>query len=99
MPALTARGVRMARTGSGQRCARGIDHLALLDQAPRHRFAAPSGTTIRSIAGGKVTWAGWKDNSGEYVAVIRLINPLKLSSLTRRSGATHVPLSYGSHRG
>ncbi len=46
-----------------------------------------------------MTWAGWKDNSGEYVAVIRFINPLKLSSLTRRSGATHVPLSYGSHRG
>lgn len=46
-----------------------------------------------------MTWAGWKDNGGEYVVVIRLINALKLSSLTRRSGATHVPLSYGSHGG
>lgn len=34
-------------------------------------IAAPSGTTVRAIAGGKVVWAGWKDNGGGYVVVIR----------------------------
>ncbi|MFP5343939.1 MAG: peptidoglycan DD-metalloendopeptidase family protein [Candidatus Limnocylindria bacterium] len=34
-------------------------------------IAAPSGTTVRAIAGGTVVWAGWKDNGGGYVVVIR----------------------------
>ena len=34
-------------------------------------IAAPSGTPVRAIARGKVAWAGWKDNGGGYVVVIR----------------------------
>ena len=34
-------------------------------------IAAPSGTSVRAIAAGTVVWAGWKDNGGGYVVVIR----------------------------
>lgn len=34
-------------------------------------IAAPAGTAVRAIAGGTVTWAGWKTNGGGYVVVIR----------------------------
>jgi len=33
-------------------------------------IAAPAGTPVRAIAGGTVTWAGWKTNGGGYVVVI-----------------------------
>ncbi len=38
---------------------------------PAIDIAAPAGTPVRAIAAGKVTWAGWKDNGGGYVVVIR----------------------------
>jgi murein DD-endopeptidase MepM/ murein hydrolase activator NlpD len=34
-------------------------------------IAAPAGTTVRATAAGTVEWAGWKDNGGGYVVVIR----------------------------
>ena len=34
-------------------------------------IAAPTGTPVRTIAEGTVTWAGWKGNGGGYVVVIR----------------------------
>jgi murein DD-endopeptidase MepM/ murein hydrolase activator NlpD len=34
-------------------------------------IAAPAGTPVRSIAAGRVVWAGWKRNGGGYVVVIR----------------------------
>ncbi len=34
-------------------------------------IAAPAGTDIRAIAAGVVAWAGWKDNGGGYVVVLR----------------------------
>lgn len=34
-------------------------------------IAAPTGTSVRAIAEGTVTWAGWKTNGGGYVVVIR----------------------------
>ena len=34
-------------------------------------IAAPAGTPVRAIAAGTVTWAGWKNNGGGYVVVIR----------------------------
>lgn len=34
-------------------------------------IAAPAGTTVRAIAGGTVTWAGWKTNGGGNVVEIR----------------------------
>jgi LysM repeat protein len=33
--------------------------------------AAPAGTTVRAIAAGNVTWAGWKDNGAGYMILIR----------------------------
>jgi murein DD-endopeptidase MepM/ murein hydrolase activator NlpD len=32
---------------------------------------APLGTSVRAVAAGTVIWAGWKDNGGGYVVVIR----------------------------
>lgn len=34
-------------------------------------IAAPRDTPVRAIAAGTVTWAGWKNNGGGYVVVIR----------------------------
>ncbi len=34
-------------------------------------IAAPLGTPVRAVAAGTVTWAGWKNNGGGYVVVIR----------------------------
>jgi murein DD-endopeptidase MepM/ murein hydrolase activator NlpD len=34
-------------------------------------IAAPLGTPVLAVAAGTVTWAGWKDNGGGYVVVIR----------------------------
>jgi LysM repeat protein len=34
-------------------------------------IANGAGTLVRAIAGGTVTWAGWKNNGGGYVVVIR----------------------------
>jgi len=34
-------------------------------------IAAPAGTPVRAVAGGTVTWAGWKTNGGGYVVEIR----------------------------
>lgn len=34
-------------------------------------IAAPAGTTVRAIARGTVTWAGWKDNGAGYMILIR----------------------------
>lgn len=34
-------------------------------------IANRAGTLVRAIAGGTVTWAGWKNNGGGYVVVIR----------------------------
>lgn len=34
-------------------------------------IAAPGGTSVRAIAAGTITWAGWKNNGGGYVVVIR----------------------------
>lgn len=34
-------------------------------------IAAPSGTTVRAIASGTVVYAGWKNNGGGYVVVVR----------------------------
>lgn len=33
-------------------------------------IAAPAGTPVRAIAGGTVTWAGWRTNGGGYVVEI-----------------------------
>jgi murein DD-endopeptidase MepM/ murein hydrolase activator NlpD len=38
---------------------------------PAIDIAAPAGTTVRAIAAGTVTWAGWKNNGGGFVVVIR----------------------------
>ena len=38
---------------------------------PALDIAAPAGTPVLAIAAGKVTWAGWKDNGGGFVVVIR----------------------------
>ena len=38
---------------------------------PATDIAAPSGTPVRAIAAGTVRWAGWKDNGGGFVVVIR----------------------------
>ena len=40
-------------------------------QHPGLDIAAPTGTPVRTIAEGTVTWAGWKGNGGGYVVVIR----------------------------
>ena len=37
----------------------------------RARYRGSRGHPVRAIAAGKVTWAGWKDNGGGYVVVIR----------------------------
>ena len=34
-------------------------------------IAAPTGTPVRAVAAGTVIWAGWKDNGGGYVVVVR----------------------------
>jgi hypothetical protein len=34
-------------------------------------IAAPIGTPVRAVAAGTVIWAGWKDNGGGFVIVIR----------------------------
>ncbi len=34
-------------------------------------IAAPSGTPVRAIAPGTVVWAGWRNNGGGYVVVVR----------------------------
>lgn len=34
-------------------------------------IAASMGTPVRAVAAGTVIWAGWKDNGGGYVVVIR----------------------------
>jgi murein DD-endopeptidase MepM/ murein hydrolase activator NlpD len=34
-------------------------------------IAAPSGTPVRAIADGIVTWAGWQDNGGGIVIALR----------------------------
>lgn len=34
-------------------------------------IAAPAGTAVRAVAAGKVTWAGWKNDGGGFVVVIR----------------------------
>ena len=34
-------------------------------------IAAPAGTPIRAVAAGVVIWAGWKDNGGGFVVVLR----------------------------
>lgn len=34
-------------------------------------IAARAGTAVRAIGAGTVTWAGWKNNGGGYVVVIR----------------------------
>lgn len=34
-------------------------------------IAAPSGTPVRAIAPGTVVWAGWRNNGGGYVVVLR----------------------------
>lgn len=38
---------------------------------PAIDIAAPTGTPVRAVAAGTVTWAGWKDNGGGYVVIIR----------------------------
>lgn len=38
---------------------------------PAIDIAAPTGTPVRAVAAGTVTWAGWEDNGGGYVVVIR----------------------------
>lgn len=38
---------------------------------PAMDIAAPAGTAVRAIASGIVAWAGWKNNGGGYVVVIR----------------------------
>ena len=34
-------------------------------------IATPAGVDVRAVAAGTVTWAGWKDNGGGYVVVLR----------------------------
>lgn len=34
-------------------------------------IAAPAGTPVRAIAGGTITWAGWRNNGGGYVVIVR----------------------------
>jgi len=34
-------------------------------------IAAPADTPVRAIAGGTITWAGWRNNGGGYVVIVR----------------------------
>jgi len=38
---------------------------------PAFDIAAPTGTPVRAIAAGTVVWAGWRNNGGGYVVVVR----------------------------
>ncbi len=48
-------------------------------------IAAPTGTPVRAIAEGTVTWAGWKGNGGGYVVVIRHAGGMRSSSYNHNS--------------
>lgn len=50
---------------------RGLITTRFSSAHPGIDIAAPAGTTIRAIAGGTVTWAGWTTTGGGYVVVIR----------------------------
>lgn len=50
---------------------RGTISRAFSAAHPGLDIAAPTGTPVRAIAEGSVTWAGWKENGGGYVVVIR----------------------------
>lgn len=50
---------------------RGTISRAFSAAHPGLDIAAPAGTSVRAIAQGSVTWAGWKANGGGYVVVIR----------------------------
>lgn len=40
-------------------------------------IAAPIGTPVRAVAAGTVIWAGWKDNGGGFVVVIRHLDGMR----------------------
>ncbi len=50
---------------------RGVVTTTFSSRHPGIDIAAPSGTAIRAVAAGVVTWAGWKDNGGGFVVVLR----------------------------
>ena len=50
---------------------RGVVTTTFSGRHPGIDIAAPSGTAIRAVAAGVVTWAGWKDNGGGFVVVLR----------------------------
>ena len=50
---------------------RGIITTRFSAAHPGIDIATRAGTPVRAISAGTVTWAGWKDNGGGYVVVIR----------------------------
>ena len=50
---------------------RGVVTTTFSSRHPGIDIAAPAGTAIRAVAAGVVIWAGWKDNGGGFVVVVR----------------------------
>ncbi|MHB8961156.1 MAG: peptidoglycan DD-metalloendopeptidase family protein, partial [Candidatus Limnocylindrales bacterium] len=50
---------------------RGTITTTFSSRHPGIDIAAPAGTPVRAVAAGVVTWAGWKDNGGGFVVVVR----------------------------
>ncbi len=50
---------------------RGLITTRFSAEHPGIDIAAPAGTVVRATTAGTVEWAGWKDNGGGYVVVIR----------------------------
>jgi LysM repeat protein len=50
---------------------RGTITTTFSSRHPGIDIAAPAGTSVRAIAAGVVAWAGWKDNGGGFVVVVR----------------------------
>lgn len=71
--AKTSGGASLARTGEHlwPLPVRGTITTRFSKAHPGIDIAAPAGTSVRAIAAGTVTWAGWKTNGGGYVVVIR----------------------------
>ena len=50
---------------------RGMITTRYSSRHPGIDIAAPTGTPVRAVAAGVVVWAGWKDNGGGFVVVVR----------------------------
>ncbi len=50
---------------------RGTITTTFSSRHPGIDIAAPAGTSVRAVAAGVVAWAGWKDNGGGFVVVVR----------------------------